>query len=340
MALSCSGQAFIFNKFFQPSVRFNAEYAYDLGLNSNHDQISVGRSNMNFVIPIKSKLGLKMNWMELLKVRKLGDLRKVARVKAYQIFWNIRPQITTLQYIPRTNTQTVWPFENKDFHITYGLSTGITGLHALRRLKVLFYSFNISIDEDLNSIRKPHPTFTGVIGVARPLGLFTYLYYGGYLSYSNGSVLPAPFIGIQTKIAKRLWLNITLPVQARLGWVISKKVQLDLVAGLNSVGSGYGVASTGQNTSVIERYNFSEVRFRTALTWNFKLGKQTRLYLETGFLPYRRFSLGERFWIFGKQSPYPVPAPKVAPTVYGGVSLFYAFKKSFLSSMIDGLIIF
>lgn len=325
------GQSFIFNQLFQPSVRFNAEYTSDwLGKNADY-RASYLRSNINFIVPIKSKFGLTWDWEALTKVRKWGDLKNVVGVKAYQIFWNIRPMFSWLQY-QNPDTEAA-PFSAGNAYLA-GLSTGITGMHFRKKFRILFYSINIGLHEQIQTLQRGRirPTFTGLVGVAQARGLFFYWYYGLYVGYSNGQILPAPFIGVQAKIAPRLWLNITLPVQFRLGYAFTKKFQLDFVAGLSGWGGGFWAQNNAQ------RHFFSATQLRTALTASFRFSKQTRLYLEAGFLPYRRWSWGG--WsIFGKQPPL-FQQPILKPTFYFGLSLFYSFKKSLLGSAADGLIMF
>jgi hypothetical protein len=332
------GQAFIFNQFFQPSVRLNTEYTPDMGtrlLGSSSDALSYGRANFNLILPIKSKLGVKVDWLEALKAArnirsfKLKDVGKIARIKMYQIFWNVRPQVFFLQYSPSDSAQSAY-FPQKQQ--AFGLSTGITGIHTLRRFRLLFYSFNAGFVEDKTSVRQMQPNMTAVIGIAHINRVIYYWYYGAYLNYSNGRFIPAPFFGIEANLAKKLWLNITLPVQMRLGWQLSKMTKLDLVLGLNGYSSGFTFDQPINGGTDPQRGFYSGFQFRISATYNVKLGKQTKLFFEAGVIPARRFNI--------LRSADNLYTPQLNPTVYGGFSIFYSFKKSLLGSVIDGLISF
>lgn len=322
------GQSFIFNQFFQPSIRFNTLYSHDFNF-QNKDRLHVGQANINCIIPIKSQLKLKVDWGKLLTLR----IKKATKLKVYQIFWNFRPKFMylDLQYKDANHNN---PFHNRP-HFSYGFSTGITGIHLLakplKKPKLFFYLVNVGLMEDYLSVQRiPIPSVNALFGFAHMQGFNFYWYYGFYFSYDNGQIIPAPFIGIQAKLAKRLWLNITLPVQIKLAWKISKKVKMDVGVALSGFSTAFGHQQN--SLSEIQRYIFGGFRLRTGVNFNFKLSPQTTLYVEAGCFP---FQIPNFRW-----NHPPFFQPQVGPSIYGGLSLFYAFKKSLLSSTIDGIIMF
>lgn len=126
------------------------------------------------------------------------------------------------------------------------------------------------------------PNMTAVIGIAHINRVIYYWYYGAYLNYNNGRFIPAPFFGIEANLAKKLWLNITLPVQMRLGWQLSKMTKLDLVLGLNGYSSGFTFDQPINGGTSPQRGFYSGFQFRISATYNIKLGKQTKLFFEAG----------------------------------------------------------
>ncbi len=323
-----NGQSFIFNQFFQPSVRINSVYSHDFNF-MDKDRLHVGQFNINCIVPVKSKLKLKVDWKKMLTLR----FKKAAKLRAYQIFWNFRPKFmfTDLKYknISQNN-----PFHNKA-HFNYGFSTGITGIHLIakagKKPKFLFYSVTLGMMEDYLSVqRTPVPSVTAIIGFAHMKSLKFYWYYGIYFSYDNGQIIPSPFIGFQAKLNKKLWLNITLPVQIKLAWKVSKKFKLDIGAGLSGFSTAFGYQQT--TSSEIQRYVFGGFRLKTGVNLNFKLSPQTKLYLELGCFPYQLPG-------FRWNSP-PFSNPDTGVATYGGLSLYYSFKKSLLGSVVDGIIMF
>lgn len=255
------GQSFIFNQFFQPSIRINSSYNHDFNFLAK-DRLHIGQADINCIIPIKSQLKLKVNWDQLLKLR----LKKATKLKVYQLFWNFRPKFMylNLQY-QATNSE--HPFK-KPAHFTYGFSTGIAGVHliakAMKRPKLLFYSVNVGMMEDEQSIQQtPIPSVTALIGFAHIRSLTFYWYYGLFFSYNNGQIIPAPFFGLQAKLAPKIWVNITLPIQVKFDFKISKKFKLDIVGGLSNFSTAFGYQSPITNN--IQRHVLGNLRVRAGM---------------------------------------------------------------------------
>ncbi|MBL4650303.1 MAG: hypothetical protein JKY03_11275 [Aureispira sp.] len=322
------GQSFIFNQFFQPSLRINTIYTHDFNF-LNKDRMHVGQADVNCIIPIKSQLKLKIKWNNILKLK----LKKATKLKVYQLFWNFRPKMLYLD-LKYKDPSLANPFQKKA-HFAYGFSTGLTGVHLIakpfKKPKLFFYSVNIGMMEDVESIQlTPIPSITAMIGFAHIRNLNFYWYYGFFFSYNNGQVLPVPFFGVQAKLTKTIWVNITLPVQVRFSFKVSKKIKLDLSAGLSSFSTAFGYQNP--SSSQWERSIFSDLRVRGALTANFKLSPQAKLYLEAGCYAYQfpKFRWGKTTF----------KMPELSPSVYGSLSLYYSFKKPLLGSTIDGIILF
>lgn len=331
-------QSFIFDQLFRPSIRLNTAYSHDIGLQPHKDQLHIGQVDVNCIIPIASKLQLKIDWDKMLQLR----LKKVAKLRLYQIFWNFRPKVvyTQLRY---QDSSSLRPFLEQP-HLSYGISTGITGVHllpnVLKKPKFLFYQFNVGILESRASLQASttvfRPDITGLVGVAHVQNLGFYWYCGLYLSYSNGQFLPVPFFGMQAKLSKRIWVNVTLPVQVRFAFQLSRKVKLDVGVSLAGFGTPFGtpLGTIVGNTSISswQRYSLIGIRVKTGMVWNIKLSSQTTIYLEAGAYPYQIGSF--------RGSPAVFEKPNLGVPIYGGFSLYYAFRKSLLGSVIDGIIMF
>ncbi len=326
-AFSANAQSFIFNQFFRPSIRINTLYAHDFNL-SNKDRLHVGQVNINCIVPIANKFKVDVDWKNLLKLR----LKKATKLKLYQIFWNFRPKMLYIN-LTYQNAATENPFRNKP-HFAYGFSTGITGIHVLakpmRKPKLLFYQFNVGMMEDYRSVQTtPIPSLTALVGMAHVKGFNLFWYYGLYFAYDNGQVVPAPFFGLQARLGKKAWVNITIPVQLKFAFKVSNKFKIDIGAGLSGFNTAFGYLD---NTGGVQRHVFSAFRLRTGTTFNIKLSKQATLYIEAGAYPYQ-------VPIFRWHKPT-FTKPELSPTFYGGLSLYYSFKKALLGSVVDGIIMF
>ncbi len=322
------GQSFLFDQIFQPSIRISSQYNHDFG-SQYKDQLNGGFFKLNCIIPIKSKLQLKVDWKKVMTLR----LKKSSRLKAYQLFWNFRPEV---QYLKLDYQQSAnkHPFGQKP-RLSYGFSSGITGIHLLpkpfKRPRFLLYSLSLGMLEDRWSIeRTPTPNVRGFIGLATLKSIHFYWYFGLYLSYNNGQFIPAPFFGIQARLAPKLWLDMTLPIQLKIAWKATRRFKLDLGLSLVSFTTPFGhQEATGQT---IYRCIMNGFRLKTGLNLNFKLGPQTKFYVELGCFPYQN--------ILFRSKQVSFVNPELGVSFYGALSLFYAFKKSLLSDTIDGIIMF
>lgn len=323
------GQSFILNQFFQPSLSVNGEYTHDF--NTIGDRWDMGRLNANLIIPVKSKLGVELNWKELFKVKSLKDLGKVAELKAYQIFWTFRPQATYLRYRPQVPKAA--PFVDS-LHFSYGIQTGVTGLHLLKKVRLLFYTINVGVQEDLYSLRQLRPYGNVIVGVVNFNKVMYYWYYGISLSASDGQlwpVMPIPFFGVDLHLAKKLWWNITLPIQTRFEWKANRFVKFDAVASLATYGWGFGQPLPSGD---YQRHYSSGFQLRTGAAINLKTKRGTKFYLEAGYMPFRSFGfdVGRRL--------RPLENPSLQPSPYVSFSLFYGFKKSLLGSTVENFLNF
>ncbi len=329
-SLTAKAQSFILNQFFQPSISLNTEYTYDYA--STADRWSMGRINANVIVPIKSRLGVKMDFSKIFSIKKLSDVKDAAKVKAYQIFWTFRPQAIYLHYQPQNLNPS--PFR-QEHHLAYGLQTGITGLHLIKKMRILFYTVNVGVQEDLGSFRQVHPYGSAILGVVNFNKLMYYWYYGVSLSYGEGQpwrVLPIPFFGVDLHLADKLWWNITLPIQTRFEWKFNRYAKADLVASLATYGWGFESQPLLTHPESTRLYS-AGFQFRTGAAINLKNKRGTKFYLEAGYIPFRSFGFsGEGSTLFAN--------PQLQPSPYVALSFFYGFKRSLLGNTVESFLNF
>jgi hypothetical protein len=324
-----TGQSFILDRIFQPSMSINTELTFDL--NQNNDKLHIAKLNANLIIPVKSKLDLEIEWKKIFNVRSWKDVKNMASIKAYQIFWTLKPQLTGVQYVPTGNK--ISPFSNP-YSVAFGVQTGITGIHLMKKFRLLLYSANISIQEDIHSYNKLRPNGTALLGVVHFKG-FRYLwYYGLALSVNDGQnlpVFPVPFLGAYLKLGNKIWWNITLPLQTRIEFKPNSNLRVDLLASLGNYGFGFGSNVLNRDYS---RHYISGLQLKTGLAFHFKTKGGTKFFLEAGYLPFRAFQFDA-----GKTSR-PFANPELGPTPYFAFSVFYGLKKSLIGSSLASFLNF
>ncbi|WCL81906.1 DUF6268 family outer membrane beta-barrel protein [Saprospira sp. CCB-QB6] len=322
---SLGAQSFILNRFFQPSLQLNADY--QLPGAEQLEAPHIARFSAQLVVPIKSKLGLGIRWNKIWEVRKWQDLAKMGKIKAYQIFWTFKPQFT--QLYPQAGLADSLGFMNPKGQQALGLQTGITGIHLIPKWRLLFYSFNLGMQQDISQLDRTQPYFQGAIGVVNFKRIFYYWYYGLAVSASADQAFPVlalPFIGTDLRLGKKTWWNITLPLQTRLQYKFNRYSKLDLLASLGSTGMGYPSPRTGQ------RLYFQQLHLRTGLALHLKSKKGWKLYLEGGYMPYRQLD------ILGQEH---LVVPDLAPSPYFACSLYYGLRqKSLIGDQLQGLLNF
>jgi len=332
LCINCTlfAQSFILNQFFQPSLSVSGEYTIDRSL--TQDRWEMARMSANLIVPVKSKLGLEIDWTKLFSIKSLTDVKNMAKVKAHQIFWTLRPQVTALQY--RALAPKITPFSDS-ISLSYGVQTGVTGLHLLSKMRILFYSINVGAQEEIRSMNKLRPYGTAIVGVVNFNRLMYYWYYGVAISASNGQrwpVMPIPFFGVDLNLSKKLWWNITLPLQTRFEWKPSRFVKIDAIAGFGTYGWGFAV---GNQIGGYDRHYVSGVQFKTGGALNLKTKRGTKFYFEAGYMPFRSFG----FDIGRSVRPFANPTALQA-SPYFAFSIYYGFKKSLLGTTVENFLNF
>ncbi len=277
------------SKFFKPGLKAELLYHPDQLLHENF--LDMGNARIGLSIPIKSKFAIKADlskfkWTDLKDLgnwKKLGsNLQKYLTPKMHQIIWNVNVNYYRLQMRDVFDNQ---PDFNAELNLV-GLNTGVTGFHYLKKARVLFYSGNVGLVENISEIKgtRPHGAILG--GVAQMTGINSVMYFGAYLGAGNGTVLPAPIFGFDTKIAKKLRLNVTLPVQVKLTYK-QKKNKLSAYVALSGFLSGFENSSNQYVTGAL-----TASFFKTGLNYNLKVGKRMRFYIDAGWADWRRFNFG------------------------------------------------
>ncbi len=337
----------IARQFFKPGVKVGGEAMYEGLLEGDlTNELGFYTAKAQVNIPIKSKFGIKVQPKELLKLQNLWELRKFASWKTYpklaakiiapnahQMFWNFNTQYTVMY------GSEYYPIEEEGISLEHfsGLmrvSTGVTGLHYLKKMRVAFYSADIGFMEDAQSISRLHPNFTVMGGYAKIQNPFMYYYSGMYLNYNSGRLISIPFAGTDLRIANKARLNLMLPLQAKMSFKVNKKKRYALLLQYNGLVAGF----TPQDRHLPEmtRHNFTYTYVKTTGILEQKISKNLKLFMEVGWASQRRFNEYESNTggLFRK----PDKVTKLAGSPYAYISIYHTFGKSLFDSSVGNLL--
>ncbi len=330
----------LLRQFFKPGVKVGVETMPQSLTNSDNPYLNLYSSKASLVVPIKSKLGVKLKPKELIKLENLKALKnikdwktipklalKIIEPNAHQIFMNFNAGYTMMDGTIRPDdTQTYEPFNIQ----LYRFSAGVTGIHYRKNMRVLFYSGDLGFMESSESFSTLHPNVNALVGMGKIHSPFKFTYYGVYLGYANGKILPIPFAGIDFRVANKARLNLTFPIQAKLSFKTNKKTRLALLAQYTGFASGLD-NDNDENLRVHQNHSY----LKTTGILERKLNKEVKLFVEAGWSVARRTGWNGGTELFAKNNIRIFPY-KGAP--YFHVSVYRSFGKSLFDSSIGNLL--
>jgi len=337
----------IARQFFNPGVKVSGEATYEGLLEGDlTNELGFYTTKVQLNIPIKSKFGIKVKPKELLKLENLWELRKFANWKTYprvfgklfvpnahQMFWNFNTQYTVMY------GNEYYPIDDKGVSLNHfsGLirvSTGVTGLHYLKKMQVAFYSADVGFMEDGQSISRLHPNVTLMGGYAKIKNPFVYYFSGMYLNYNSGRLLSIPFVGVDLRVANKARLNITLPLQAKMSFKVNKEKRYALLVQYAGLVSGF--TPKDRHLQEITRHNFTYTYVKTTGILERKISKNLKLFMEAGWASMRNFNEYESNTggLFRK----PDKVTKLAASPYAYIAIYHTFGRSLFNSSVGNLL--
>ncbi len=304
------------SQLFRPRMKLDSRYTLDPTTKDTGGVYGCFENSASFTFPIKRKFGTEINLD--FKDFKLKDLfKKNIRIKASELLGTFK--------VAQKNVQ----FGIEDTLIKRGIyyvNAGIVGLHLTKKYRIAFYSANLNVHEDGQTFNKFVPRFSGVIGQYHIRGLRKGFYYGFSMIYSDGLLIPSPFIGGMEPISEHWTFNYTLPVQLNMQY---HKEGTYVVFGVKSDGYRAGI-KLGSG-----RGNINYGNACTYLNVRKKLTRTLQVYGEVGYNFYQFMSFDDGM----KNSPV-WPARTKVPmnsSVYGQISVQIYFGQSLLEKVTDQL---
>ncbi len=255
----------------RPRIKTEGRFILPAELKDTTGHFSLNGQAVNITFPIKRKFSVDIALS--LKSLKLKDIIKNSvRLKAYDILGSIR---FTLRQVRMS-------FDSLPNKNIYGINAGITGLHLTRKYKIAFYTLNAHLHEQDRYLHSPGFRLSALAGQYHLRGIRKSFYYGAALIYSDGLLLPAPFIGGTEKLFKNWYFNYTLPVQMNLEYNHNKHRMIT------------GIKADGFRSSLLFRQIRHSVNYKQGiayLNYRYRFSNTFYAFAEGGYIFYHQLHI-------------------------------------------------
>lgn len=265
--LSSNSAQFIDLNLFKPRLIVEGEFVHQ----TSDSSLSYWNSGFNYVFPIKSKLGLKVDWGGVILSGSIKEAVQKVQPKAYQIFGNFGAS-----YQDFSNPVAFGNFQS--------LKGGISGIYATvkkKKLRSFLFGSSVRITQtpSLPSNIGINPSI--FLGSAFATNLKSFWVVGAYGSYYGNRVVGAPVIAHYRMLLPKLTLLMVLPVQIKLSWRKNKKFVQSLA--LSYFGDNFRLSYQDPSSGISDNGTYFSTGLRFSTQSKIKLGKKTHLYLDLGW---------------------------------------------------------
>jgi len=318
-ALNSNAQTFDIeqtSQLIRPRMKLDSKYTFDPATKDTGGAYTCFENSASFTFPIKRKFTTEINLD--LKDFKLQDLfKKNLRIKASEVLGTFKISQKNISFgIEDT-------LAKRDL---YYINAGIIGLHLTKKYRILFYSANMNVHEDAKTFNQSTLRFSAIVGQYHIRGLRKGFYYGMSLIYSDGLLIPSPFIGGMEPISERWTFNYTLPVQLNIQYYHHATYVV------------FGVKTDGYRSGIklgSGRGNMNYGNVCTYINVRRKITRIIQVFGEVGYNFYQFMSFDDGM----KNSavwPEQVKVP-MNSSFYGNISVQVFFGKSLLEKVTDQL---
>lgn len=253
-----------FEQVFRPRLRMDGRYQAEAAFLDTTGRLGVAEATAVATFPLRSRfnVGFRLDTA----ARGLKELLKNSiRVEASQLLGSVRLGARQLQL----------GFDSLGIRQLYTASAGLLGVRLTRRYRVLFWSANVNASEEERTLSATVPRFNGVIGKLRVKGLRRQFFYGLALSYTDGLVLPVPFLGGTAPLGGDWSFNYVLPAQVYLGYRPQAGTRVNL--GVTADGFRSGMEWQGG------RVNVNHAQLRAFAHARHRINKTLQVRVDAGY---------------------------------------------------------
>lgn len=315
MLLACAvvqGQTFDLEQTMQlmrPRLKMESEFVFDAQFKDTSSLYNGLENSAHFTFPIKRsfKTEIELN----LKSLKIKDIIKNSvRIKANEILGSVRVSHKQLRL----------GFDSLPVKNVYYVNASVSGLHLTKRYRILFYSGGVSLHEQDKTIDKFGIRASALIGQYHIRGLRKSFFYGIATVYSDGLLIPTPFIGGTEPIGKHLTFNYALPAFMNVQYHNKRSFA---IVGIKADGYRAGILFKDKRTNM----NFMQAG--TYVSYRHKFSNTFQLQVEGGYNFYQNIQFDEGII---KNDKYPLKG-----SFYANLGIQVFMGKSILEKIIEQL---
>lgn len=291
----------------RPRLQMRSEYTFDAKFADTTGNYNALDNSVGITFPIKRTFKTEID-LDLSSLKIKDIIKKSVRLKASEILGTIK----------LSNKQVTLGFDSTQRKSIHQANLGLLGLHLTKKYRILFYSANVFIQEQDKTLGSATPRFSAMLGQYHIRGLRKSFYYGAAMVYSDGLLLPAPFIGGTEPINKYFSFNYTLPVQLNLQFHDKKTYAI------------LGIKADGYRTGILiknKRSNLNVSQAKAYLNFRYRFSNTFQIQAEGGFIVYQQLGLD-------KTNDYTYKYP-MNGSPYANVSLNVYFGKSILEKIVE-----
>jgi hypothetical protein len=289
------------------SFDLRSEYTFDAKFTDTTGKYNALDNSIGVTFPIKRTFKTEVD-LDLSSLKLKDIIKKSVRLRASEILGTVK----------LSNKQVTLGFDSTQRRSIHQANLGVLGLHLTKKYRILFYSANAFIQEQDKTLGNAAPRFSAMLGQYHIRGLRKSFYYGAAVVYSDGLLLPAPFIGGTEPINKYFSFNYTLPVQLNLQFHDQKTFA---ILGVKADGYRAGMLIKNKRTNL----NVSQVK--AYLNFRYRFSNTFQVQAEGGYIVYQQLRLD-------KTNDYNYKYP-LNGSPYANVSLNVYFGKSILEKIVE-----
>lgn len=264
---------------FRPRLRVDTRYISDAAFKDTSGLFNQLDAGLVMTFPLRTRISAEVKPdLSSLKLRDI--LKNSIRIKASQLLGSVRAGYR----------QPYLGFDSLKQKQLMHFTGSLMGVNLTRRYNVLFYSISAGIAEESSTLSSTGPRISGLIGQLHIKGLRRNYFYGLGLAYSDGLILPAPFIGGSEPLGRRFIFNYILPLQINLQYKDEDK-RTSILVGISADGYRNGIRFKDK------RVNMNYTSVVSFCTLKYRFSKTFLVRLEAGYILWQsiQYSQSEQY---------------------------------------------